>query len=109
MLGADALRPRSHLAALDEGTYVSGRRYSGGGGATGWHALAPGFHQLPGPQSGGAVGWHALAPGFHQLPGPQSGGGGATGWQALAPGFHQLPAPQSGGWAEATPDDTAAT
>ncbi|WP_142281584.1 hypothetical protein [Mycobacterium kyorinense] len=52
-------------------------RYCGGGGATGWQALAPGFHQLPGPQSGG--------------------GGGVTGWQALAPGFHQLPGPQSGG------------
>jgi hypothetical protein len=88
-------------------------RYWGGGGATGWHALAPGFHQLPGPQSGGgggATGWHALAAGFHQLPGPQSwGGGGATGWHALAPGFHQLPGPQSGGCAELTPADTAAT
>ncbi|WP_024441280.1 hypothetical protein [Mycobacterium sp. UM_WGJ] len=48
--------------------------YRGGGGVTGWQALAAGFHQLPGPQFGGAVGWHALAPGFHQLPGPQSGG-----------------------------------
>ncbi|BBY05046.1 hypothetical protein MNVI_03640 [Mycobacterium noviomagense] len=75
--------------------------------------MAPGFHQLPGPQSGGgggATGWHALAPGFHQLPGPQSGGGGAPrGWHALAPGFHQLPGPQSGGWAELAPVDTAAT
>jgi hypothetical protein len=92
---------------------LPGPQSGGGGGATGWHALAAGFHQLPGPQSwggGGATGWHALAAGFHQLPGPQSwGGGGATGWHALAPGFHQLPGPQSGGCAELTPADTAAT
>jgi hypothetical protein len=52
------------------------------------------------------MGWHALAPGFHQLPGPQSGGAGAIGWHALAPGFHQLPGPQSGGWAELWPGNT---
>lgn len=108
MLSADALRPRSHLAALGEGTYVSGRRYSGGGGATGWHALAPGSTSCPDRNQGvplAGTHWPRDSTNCQD----RNQGRRRHRLACIGPGFHQLPAPQSGGWAEATPDDTAAT